>query len=68
MKSLNSDPRYPNRRAFVLKMHADANPAVLAGRLENLVTGRRLEFRSSRELLDSLASELEQPQAGDQPE
>jgi len=43
----------------VLKMRGDARPGVLAGRLENLVTGRQLEFASGRELLDAIAGELE---------
>ena len=38
----------------------DSRPNVdVAGRFENLVTGRHCEFESSRELLDSIASDLE---------
>jgi hypothetical protein len=44
----------------VLKVIRDAKPDALAGRLENLVTGRHCEFASSRELLDSIASNLEE--------
>jgi hypothetical protein len=40
-------------------MRGDARPGALAGRLENLVTGRQLEFASGRELLDAIAAELE---------
>ena len=40
-------------------MRSDAKPAALAGRLENRVTGRQREFASNRELLDSMASDLE---------
>ena len=58
MGRLQSDPNYPSRRAFVLKLRADATPGVLAGRLENLVTGRQSEFESSRELVGLLTSEL----------
>jgi hypothetical protein len=43
----------------VLKVRSDATPAALAGRLENLVTGRQLEFATGRELLASIASDLE---------
>jgi hypothetical protein len=57
--SLNSTSKYPNRRAYVLKLRSDAKPNALAGRLENLVTGRQREFASARELLDSLASDLQ---------
>lgn len=57
--TLNAQSKYPSRRAYVLKMRGDAKPGALAGRLENLVTGRQLEFASGRELLDALAAELE---------
>ncbi|HSD42822.1 MAG TPA: hypothetical protein VLD36_13255 [Burkholderiales bacterium] len=56
---LNPESKYPSRRAYVLKMRGDAKPGALAGRLENLVTGRQLEFASGRELLDAIAAELE---------
>jgi hypothetical protein len=56
---LNPEIKYPSRRAYVLKMRGDARPGALAGRLENLVTGRQLEFASGRELLDAIAAELE---------
>lgn len=57
--SLNSTSKYPNRRAYVLKLRSDAKPGALAGRLENLVTGRQREFGSGTELLDSIASDLQ---------
>lgn len=56
--TLRPDSKYPSRRAYVLKLRSDARPGALAGRLENLVTGTQLEFDSSRELIDSLASDL----------
>jgi len=56
---LNPESKYPNRRAYVLKLRSDASPEALAGRLENLVTGRQLEFASARELLHSIASDLQ---------
>jgi len=37
------------------------HPDALAGRLENLVTGRQREFASGRELLESIARDLEEP-------
>jgi hypothetical protein len=55
---LNSESKYPNRRAYVLKLRADATPQAFAGRLENLVTGRQHEFASAEELLASIASDL----------
>ena len=57
--SLNPESKYPNRRAYVLKLRGDAMPGTLAGRLENLVTGHQLEFASAHELLESLARDLE---------
>ena len=56
---LSSDSKYPSRRAYVLKLRSDATPHALAGRLENVVTGKQREFSSTRELLESLAGELQ---------
>jgi hypothetical protein len=56
---LNPESKYPNRRTYVLKLRGDATPGQLAGRLENLVSGRQREFATARELLESLASDLE---------
>jgi hypothetical protein len=56
---LNPEPKYTTRRAYVLKVRSDATPVALAGLLENLVTGRRLEFATGHELLASIASDLE---------
>ncbi len=57
--TFNTASKYPTRRAYVVKMRGDAKPDALAGRLENLVTGRQCEFASGRELLESIASDLE---------
>jgi hypothetical protein len=57
--SLSSESKYPSRRAYVLKMRGDAKPGALAGRLENLATGRQCEFASGRELLESIESDLQ---------
>jgi hypothetical protein len=54
----NPEPKYPSRRAYVLKVRSDARPDALAGRLENLATGRRSEFATAQELVDSLAADL----------
>ena len=61
--TLNSDSKYPSRRAYVLKLRSDAQPGALAGRLENVITGRQHEFSSGRELLESLARDLEESMA-----
>ena len=53
------ESKFPNRRAYVLKLRGDATRDAIAGRLENLVTGERLEFGSGRELLDAIAREID---------
>ena len=55
---LNPESKYPNRLAYVVKLRGDATPAALAGRIENLVTGRQHEFASADELLASIVSDL----------
>ncbi len=57
--TLNPESKYPNRRAYVLKVRGDARPDALAGRVENLVTGQQRDFASGDELLQSLACDLE---------
>lgn len=61
--AFNSETRYPNRRTYVLKVRSDATPGALAGRLENVVTGRQRDFASDRELVESLASDLKESTA-----
>jgi hypothetical protein len=56
--ALNPESKYPNRRAYVLKMRSDAEPGALVGRLENLVTGEQREFASGDELLETIAFDL----------
>ena len=55
---LNPESKYPNRLVYVLKLRSDATRAVLAGRLENVVTGSRREFASADELVESIANDL----------
>jgi len=57
--ALNPESKYPNRRAYVLKVRGDARPDALVGRIENLVTGEQREFASGDELLESIARDLE---------
>ena len=56
--TLNPESKYPTRRAYVVKVRADAKPDALSGRVENLVTGQQREFASGQELLESIASDL----------
>ena len=62
--SLKHEPKYPSRRAYVLKVRNNATPATLAGRLENLVTGIRREFASGEELVESITSDIWPPEGG----
>jgi hypothetical protein len=56
--TLNAKSKYPSRRTYVLKLLGDATPDALAGCLENMVSGRKLEFASGPELLGAIAGEL----------
>ena len=52
------EPRFPSRLTYVLKLRIDSTADALVGRLENLVTARRVEFSSGRELLDLIAHDI----------
>jgi hypothetical protein len=62
---LSTDSKYPSRRAYVVKLRSDATPDALAGRLENLVTGRRYEFTSAHELLRLIFGDIVEPPSPD---
>jgi hypothetical protein len=64
---LSTDSKYPSRRAYVVKLRSDATPDALAGRLENLVTGRRCVFTSAHELLSLIAGDIIEPATPDGP-
>ena len=55
---LNPESKYPYRRAYVVNLRGDATPGALAGRIENMVTGRQHEFASAEELLASISCDL----------
>jgi hypothetical protein len=55
---LRTETQYPNRRTYVLKLCSDATPRALAGRLENLVSGKQREFTSASELLSLIADDI----------
>ena len=57
--TLNAESKYPTRRAYVVKVRGDAKADALAGRIENLVTGHQHEFASARELIESIARDLD---------
>jgi hypothetical protein len=52
------DSTYPIRRSYLLKLHGEALPEALAGRLQSLATGGQREFASGHELLQSIAGDL----------
>jgi len=55
---LNPESKYPYQRAYVLNLRGDATADSLAGRIENMVTGRHREFASAQELLASITFDL----------
>lgn len=58
---LNPESKYPSRRAFVVKLQNDATPAMLVGRVENLVTGHQREFTCAGELVQAITVDLAVP-------
>jgi hypothetical protein len=56
--TLKVDPKYPNRRTYVVKLRSDATPDALFGRLENLVTCKHVDFTSARELFELMARDI----------
>ena len=64
--SLNSDSKYPNRRAYVVKVRSDATPDAMRGRVENLLTCVQHEFASSLELIEFIGADLTPPSTPDE--
>jgi hypothetical protein len=58
---LATHPSYPTARAYVLKLHRDAQPGSgrFIGRLENVTTGETFAFSSADELLACLARDVD---------
>jgi hypothetical protein len=58
---LATNPSYPTSRAYVLKLHRDAQPGSgrFIGRIENVTTGETFTFSSAEELLACLARNVE---------
>lgn len=56
--TLNPESKYPSRRAYVLKVSGDATPGAIAGRLENLVTGKQREFSSVEQLIEFISEDI----------
>lgn len=57
---LNPNSIYPSSRSYVLKLRRDTerDSTTIAGRLENMSSGRQFEFNTAEELLDCLAADL----------
>ena len=55
---MNSDSKYPNRRAYVVKLRSDATPDTLRGRVENLLLCEQHEFASALELIELIRADL----------
>ena len=62
--TLDTEAKYPSRRTYFVKIRSDAKPGELAGRLENLITGRQHVFASGYELVCSIAADLQEIDAG----
>jgi hypothetical protein len=64
--SMNAESKYPNRRAYVVKVQSDAAPGALHGRVENLLNCQQHEFASGRELVELIETDLQgsDPTAG----
>jgi hypothetical protein len=56
--TLNSQATFPNTRTYVLKLHRDAQPSQLCGRIESLASGQQCTFADGAELLACLARTL----------
>jgi len=55
---MNSDSKYPNRRAYVVKLRSDATPDALRGRVENLLVCEQHEFATALELIELIQADL----------
>jgi hypothetical protein len=61
---LSTEPKYPSRRACVVKLRSDATSRGFVGRPENLVTGSHCEFKSPRRQLRLISGGILSPRAG----
>ncbi|UHQ19396.1 hypothetical protein LVB87_14590 [Lysobacter sp. KIS68-7] len=55
---MSSDSKFPNRRAYVVKVRNDATPDAMCGRVENLLTCEQYDFTSSLELVELIRADL----------
>ena len=64
---MNSDSKYPNRRAYVVKLRSNATPDALCGRVENLLVCEQHEFASGLELIELIQADLASGSTPDAP-
>lgn len=57
---LDTRSHYPSARTYVLKLHRDApsDPASLCGRLENMASGRHVDFTCAEQLVAWLTADI----------
>lgn len=58
-RGFSSHSPFPRNRAFVIQFSAEDARAGFAGRVEHLISGRSVRFRSSRALLEFLRESLD---------
>ncbi len=58
LSKLSSRASYPSARSYVLKLHRDARPDLLAGRIENVSSGRHFDFADAAELVAGLERDI----------
>lgn len=58
-RGFSSHSPFPRNRAFVVQFSAEDARTGFAGRVEHVLSGRSVQFRSSRALLDFLRAALE---------
>jgi hypothetical protein len=62
---LEAHPSYPSTRSYVVKLHRDALPNRIVGRLESIATGKQFPFASGAELLELLMRHADAASAED---
>jgi len=59
--TLNPIPSFPSQRCYVVRLHADARPGTLSGRLEHVNSGDGFDFDNADELLQLLQQHAAPP-------
>lgn len=56
--TLNPVPSFPSQRCYMVRLHADATPDALKGRLEHVNSGDDFKFNDAQELLELLKQHI----------